>query len=121
VPPAALAAAVMAGYSVCFHRGHRRRVGLLGPVQRALSGEAEVVQGAPDAGHREVRSEAGGDQLPDDLPGPQRHREPVIAGIGVDDQRGQLTQLDVRQLAPDRHRLGAQRLPVLTALLASQV
>src|SRR3954466_10680461 len=49
---------------------HRAGVGLLGPVERTLGGEAEVVQGAPDAGHGQRHAEPGRDQLADDLAGP---------------------------------------------------
>src|SRR3954471_17517670 len=65
--------------------GHRDGVGLLGPIQRPLGGEAQVVQGAPHAGHREMHAEPSGDQLADDLAGPQRHSEPMIAGIAFGD------------------------------------
>ena len=75
------------------------------------------MQGAPDAGHGELHAEPGLDQLPDDLPGPQRHGEPVIAGIALGDQPGQLAQLLIGELArPAGHRLGPQRLPALGAL-----
>ena len=105
------------GYSVSVHRATAAGVGLLGPVQRPLGGEAQIVQGAPDAGHREVHAEPGGDQPADDPAGPQRHGEPVIARIGLGDQRGQLTQLLAGELArPPGHRPGPQRLPAPAAL-----
>jgi hypothetical protein len=76
------------------------------------------VQGAPDAGHRELHAEPGGDQLADDLAGPQRHREPMIAGVAFGDQPGQLAQLLLGEFArPSGHRLGPQRLVALGALL----
>src|SRR3954447_12891895 len=93
VPPAALAAAAIAGYLGLLPAGHRRRVGLLGPVERPLGGAAQGVQRAPDAGHGKVHAEPGGDQLPDHLAGPQRDGEAVLARIGLGDQPGQLAQL----------------------------
>src|SRR2546421_11930428 len=100
-----------------FPPGHRDGVGLLGPVERTLGGKAQLVQGAPDAGHGELHAEPGLDQLPDDLPGPQRHGEPVIAGIALGDQPGQLAQLLLGELArPAGHRLGPQPLPAFGAL-----
>src|SRR3954466_8309547 len=100
-----------------FPPGHRDGVGLLGPVERTLGGKAQVMQGAPDAGHGELHAEPGLDQPPDDLPGPQRHGEPMIAGIALGDQPGRVAQLLLGELArPAGHRLGPQRLPAFGAL-----
>jgi len=99
-------------------RLNRGRVLLVGPVQRPLRGQPELVQQPAHTHHRQPHVELAADQLADHLPRPQRERKLQLPRISPDDQRVQPAQLLPGQpRRPPGHRPRPQRvLPTFPVL-----
>src|SRR5512142_2748158 len=81
-------------------RRHRRRVLLAGPVGVPLRGQAQPAQHRPHPLRGEPHPEHRGDQVGDEVTGPQVLDEPVVPRIAALDHVGQGAPLPRRQRRP---------------------
>jgi hypothetical protein len=96
----------------------RLRVGLPGPPQRPLRGQAQGAQQPTHADRGQRDPELPADQRAHHVPGPQREPELQLPRVGPGDQRVEPAHLLTRQLRrPTRHRPRLQRVPAALPVL----